>query len=251
MTFWFIGSSYTTTQPIAESVVKDFHVWNVQYGFFPYPVNHVTFDGYVVRGTQPNVDSAGIIWADYLTANFVLRNSDIQGMKWGVMVSSKVGDTADPISASMTYVIENTYLRNVIDVYAESMNGVTGGGSHLAKRTVIMRNVKFDHVSGAGGTPLYDIYLNFLTTGRANFNWIQQDEFYVYDYNQIAGNNFRVYYNEQAAGFILPQTSAIGLGSPVAGLTNQQNWDTYGIAVAGSIAPSSATTRPGIYGLVV
>jgi hypothetical protein len=40
------------------------------------------------------------------------------------------------------------------------------------------------------------------------------------------------------------------VGSPQAGLTNQQLWDAYGIAVAGAVAPSSATTRNGIGGLV-
>ena len=36
----------------------------------------------------------------------------------------------------------------------------------------------------------------------------------------------------------------------MAGLTNQQNWDQYGIAIAGAVAPADATTRTGIYGLV-
>jgi hypothetical protein len=251
LTFWLIGSSYTTTQPIAESVVKDFHVWNVQYGFFPYPVNHFTFDGFVVRGSQPSLDSAGIIWADYLTANFVLRNSDIQGMKWGVMVSSKVGDTSDPASAAMTFTIESTYLRNAIDVYAESQSAVTGGGAMLGTRTVVMRNVTFDHPASVPAASQYDILLNFATTGRANFDWVQRDEFYVYGYNGVAGADFRVYYAEQAATFVVPQTSTDGVGCPVAGLTNQQTWTTYGIAVAGSVAPPTAGTRPRIQGLVL
>ena len=41
------------------------------------------------------------------------------------------------------------------------------------------------------------------------------------------------------------------IGSPAPGLTNQQNWDTYGIAIAGAVAPSDAATRSGILGLVV
>ena len=40
------------------------------------------------------------------------------------------------------------------------------------------------------------------------------------------------------------------LGSPESGLTNQQNWDRYRIAIAGSVAPSNTTTITGIDGLI-
>jgi hypothetical protein len=38
-------------------------------------------------------------------------------------------------------------------------------------------------------------------------------------------------------------------GSPIAGLTNSQNWATYGIAIASEVA-LNAVSRAGIYGLV-
>jgi hypothetical protein len=41
------------------------------------------------------------------------------------------------------------------------------------------------------------------------------------------------------------------IASPVSGLTNQQNWNTYGLATAGAVAPNNATTMTGIDGLVV
>src|SRR5262249_26876206 len=56
---------------------------------------------------------------------------------------------------------------------------------------------------------------------------------------------------EQVASFIVPQTTNGLIGSPQAGLTNQQNWNRVGIAIAGAMAPSNATTRTGIHGLVV
>jgi hypothetical protein len=39
-------------------------------------------------------------------------------------------------------------------------------------------------------------------------------------------------------------------GAPVAGLTNAQAWALYGVAIAGEVAPSTATTLDGINGLV-
>jgi hypothetical protein len=84
----------------------------------------------------------------------------------------------------------------------------------------------------------------------------QLDQVFVYDYNMVPGQNFQIYYNGQAANAILPQTQLNPDGtqrvtaSPDAGLTNAQAWAKYGIADAGAIAPSSATTEAGIVGLV-
>ena len=86
-------------------------------------------------------------------------------------------------------------------------------------------------------------------------NLIQKDEVLVYDYNRLPGNNFQVYYQEQRPDFVVPQTIANSdgtpavLGSPAAGLTNEQNWSLYGIAIAGAVAPCTQT-RPEVSGLV-
>ena len=63
------------------------------------------------------------------------------------------------------------------------------------------------------------------------------DEILVYDYNGVSGDDFQVFYLEQAPDFIVPQSANRFIGSPEAGLTNQQNWDTYGIAISGAVAP--------------
>src|SRR5205085_6611638 len=79
----------------------------------------------------------------------------------------------------------------------------------------------------------------------------------VYDYNGIPGNNFQVFYKEQRPDFVMPQTPIQALwgrddfviGSPEAGLTNQQNFDKYGIATFGTVSPTTDdTTRPEIFG---
>ena len=68
----------------------------------------------------------------------------------------------------------------------------------------------------------------------------------------VVGDDFRVYYYEQRADYVLEQSDANRgtIGSPEAGLTNQQNWDKYGIAFAGEVAPKDAVERAGIRGLV-
>ena len=88
---------------------------------------------------------------------------------------------------------------------------------------------------------------------RGLVNLTTLDQVFVYNYDGVAGDNFQVYYTEQAASYVMPQTGSMNglIASPVSGLTNQQNWTTYGIAIAGAVAPSNATTVSYINGLVV
>src|SRR5205085_834394 len=51
LVIWSLGSSGYEFRPMSESVIKDFRVWhNYATGYYGYPVQHLTFDGYVVRG---------------------------------------------------------------------------------------------------------------------------------------------------------------------------------------------------------
>lgn len=99
-------------------------------------------------------------------------------------------------------------------------------------------------------------------------NLVQRDEVRVEDYNGDPAADFRVLYKEQDPDFIVPKTGKPPgsgrdtIGSPEAGLTNQQNWDKYnpdgtlktdpnapGLAIAGAIAPClDDTTRPEVGG---
>ena len=103
--------------------------------------------------------------------------------------------------------------------------------------------------------PQYAIVRTLVSDGDTK-NLIQNDSVFVYDYNGVAGDDFKVYFAEQMPSAILQQTiywpdgTVHVLGSPVAGLTNQQAWDTYGIALGGELAPITATRRQGIDGLV-
>jgi hypothetical protein len=74
----------------------------------------------------------------------------------------------------------------------------------------------------------------------------------VYGYGGVAGDDFQVYYWQQAPEYVVPQTDdgARFAGAPEAGLTNAQAWAEYGIAIAGAVAPATAQPRDGIDGLV-
>jgi hypothetical protein len=235
-----------------ESVVRDFHVWHVyDFGYSNYETAKLTFDGLVARNDVSLLASlqgggVALYGADYVQYDFKVINSDIQGFGTGFVPSSTGQQT-----------IENTYMRNYFDVEVDPMWG-SGTPVPSAPRSTVLRNDRFAALNLGGATysqPPAFIFMNGQQVDVTDL--IQQDTVSVYQFNGAAGDNFRVYYNEQAANAILPQTvyypdgvTVYMQGSPEAGLTNAQNWARYHIAFAGSIAPSTATTRAQIYGLV-
>jgi hypothetical protein len=98
-----------------------------------------------------------------------------------------------------------------------------------------------------GGASQYDVLMTFNPQHGPNTNVVVADEVWIYDYNGNAGDNFRVYYKEQAPSFPVPASGPEVFGAPVPGLTNAESWSRYKIAVAGSVAPCS-TERPGFGG---
>ena len=64
------------------------------------------------------------------------------------------------------------------------------------------------------------------------------------------GNIQQVWSLEQAADFMPFPTAQEGLHPEYVGLTNQQLFDQFGVAVGGEVAPADAFTIPGIRGLV-
>lgn len=80
----------------------------------------------------------------------------------------------------------------------------------------------------------------------------------VYDYNGVPGDNFQVFYPHQSGGYIMPKVGPTVttvthpndvISVPEAGLTNDQTWAKYRLAMAGSITPClDDTTRPNIRG---
>jgi hypothetical protein len=87
-------------------------------------------------------------------------------------------------------------------------------------------------------------------SGRPTRNYIQTDEMLLFGYNRDPSLNYQLMFHEQDANWILPQTtfnsdgSVWEVGSPVAGLTNAQNWATYGIAMGGMVAPANSAIIP-------
>src|SRR5262249_38303027 len=119
----------------------------------------------------------------------------------------------------------------------------TNGSWRGPAKTTIISNVRF---AAPLQRPLLAIRMNYLQDGAGNL--IQLDQVFVYDFDGVAGDNFQVFYWEQAPDFIVPKSDNYTVGSPVPGLTNEENWQQFGIAIGGAIAPDGE--RPGIGGFV-
>ena len=239
MTYWWIGNKGASEmEGIGQSTISDFRIWHTfNAGLYHYPSTNLVVDGLVIRGNPSGNSSVGIDFVDYKATNIKIVNADIQGIKQGIIL---------PQFANGNTLIEDSYLRNYQhNIRNKPHFSVNGSAGHPPKSTTL-RNVRFDTWPGSD-TINIDMGFSLST----NHNYIQKDELFVEDYNGVQGDDFQVYYVQQAPDYIVPQTGSLSglIGSPDAGLTNQQNWNTHGIAIAGAVSPTTAT-RAGINGFV-
>jgi hypothetical protein len=243
---------------MGQSVVKDFVVWNQsRYGLYGYPIQNFMFEHFVAWGqsatlNNSNTPTMGMFFSDYMTQNCIVDHADIQGEQTGILAPPKVGDVRNTGQTPQPFTVENSYLADYYDVVVYTMWADTGGGVNLAPRQTILTNDTFARVNmtDRSGDPQLAIDMLYTGNSQSNPNLIQLDQVFVYNYNGVSGDNFQVYYTQQAPGFVVPQSGGGLVGSPEAGLTNQQNWTKYRIALAGAVLPSTATTRNGINGYV-
>ncbi len=250
MAYWWINTAFLTPGSGGPSIIKNLSVWNQwAWGIFGYESCKLVFDGFVSRGNNvaPGyVGATGLFFGDYMDKDLTIINADIQALDTGI---------SPPVRSVGTFTVKDSYLANTHNIQVQTLYTSAPTAEAIPPRDIVIDNVKF----GSTGSTLNAISMGF---NSADLSWrpmnlTLHDAVKVYNYNGVVGDNFQVYYNQQAASFIVPQTvlAAGGgprlIGSPVAGLTNQQLWDQYGQAIAGAVAPSTATTRVGINGLVV
>jgi hypothetical protein len=255
LTFWWVGwgmtYEYGPQPPTARapSVIKNLRVWHVyNRGIFQYQSAAVTIDGFVVRGLNPTGSaccSMGYEGGDYIADGVTLRNADIQGMMIGIQPTTLVGARIGE------FRVETSFLRNYMNVAINTMSITAPTPDSLRPRRTVLDRVTFRAPPPAANRPYYAIATNFQTGGVRTL--IQRDEVVVQAYNGVAGDDFRVFYREQAGDFVIPPSVPLAegvfsvKGAPAPNLTNTQAWATHKIAVAGAVAPC-ASTRPEILG---
>ena len=259
LTLWHLGTTGYGPVNVGQSVIKDFRAWHAyEHGFFGYPINNVKFDGFVVRGSadalaHPVHEGLGWSMGDYWGENLIVQRADIQGMWAGIR-----GNLNTPIQL----IIKDSYFCNKgKNINVETLATPGSRAIKPARRTEI-RNVRFDPFpnTNLNTYPYQTISMDFVPRDGADY--VQKDEVFVYDYNGQIGDNFQLYYLEQAPSFIVPATTYYGpdanndgqpdlidsQGIPVA-MQNDLAWATYTKAIAGAVCPVT-TTRPNVKGYV-
>jgi PKD domain/G8 domain len=251
MSYWSINFNPPPGVSVLSNagVIKDFVAWNVfSTGIYGYEATNVTIDGFVCLGSAAELaagfGAAGMQFQDYEQGNLVITNADIEDEGTGILA---------PDNTYGNVTIENSYLANEADVV---VSGLWSVSFYAPPRTIIINNDQF--VAPAGGEAWYAVYLNWYAPFQlaGGMPILQSDQVLVYNYNGVSGDNFQVFYTQQAANFIVPQEMVSDgslqplSGAPVAGLTNAQCWAQYGIAIAGAVAPSDTTTMNNINTMV-
>jgi hypothetical protein len=253
------GEVSLANQP--TTLITDFRVWGILHaGVWAYHTANLTFDRMTILGSLDARDRndwgpTGMDLKLYENLNLVVQNSRIEGMYWGILAPTV--DASTP-GVERPTIIRNTDLKNYINIVVSPVRDSVGTGNSLEVRDVRFRLVT-DLPSGPypSSTIQPAANIQMKVTGD-QIDYTRPSIVRVYNYNGVTGDNFQVFYREQAASYVLPKTDTSRLatrewgvvGSPVAGLTNAQNWATYGIAMAGAVAPSNAVNvRKEINGL--
>ena len=226
------------------SLFKDYRIWHVNHsGAEFYHESRNTLDGFILRN-DPTISAQsqggslrfnrGFHFANssYENGQTIFRNIDMQGFNVGIQLPLKPEDkTAEP---NVT-LLENSYLKNYVNIEERLPN--------IDNKETVIRNVRTDVLSipAISGQPTHptSIHMRYALSRHTNLvNRTSHTK--VFDFNAIPGNDFEVYFEEQAPDYLIPPEPDFNgrlVGCPEAGLTNQQCMDKHGVAVAGVVAP--------------
>jgi hypothetical protein len=224
LTYWWLSSEDpTAVANPKESVFEDLRIWHVfNVGVYHYPAARVRLERLLILGRDPASTACcgrGFHGEDYSANDIRIVNSEIQGMITGVVPSA---------AGTGVQTIENSTLKNQVDVSVSTMYSANGGG-WLPPRKTVLTNVK---LLGAR-----TIDMDWSVTGQSNTT--QKDELLVYSYQGNASDNFRVYYDVQAT-----QNVAGGL-APCYATRAEISGIVCGIAGTGAPALTSVTPSSG------
>ena len=199
LSLWWIGTVYRAPDSNAGTV-QGFTFWDLNgWGYFGYETNNLIINDMTGYGDPNNLsnpynDNRGLWFADYMTRNNLVENSNFQNLGIGIY-TPMVADVDGATGASAgLFTIENTYLADVYDIQSPPPQSINGS-STLAPIQIVVNNVTFAHPNVNRASDFEDIlmYDSFGggSYGTPNLSLLQV--VYVYNYNGISGDNFDVY----------------------------------------------------------
>lgn len=202
--------------------LKAWHISNL--GVFQYETRNVTFDRLTVRCHR----GAGFYGADYLADGLTIRGADIAGDCLGAHLSAAGG--------AREQRVESGQFRTPVGIHVTTLWTSSYRADWIQPRKIVIHDSRF-----VSRTAIETVF-----RAEPVRNLTQRDEISVTAFQGRVGDDFRVYYPQQAPSFVLPATEANPDGTPrlaaapVTGLTNELAWLRYGVALAGAVAPCNA-----------
>ena len=244
---------------------KNLRLWHMEFtGVFTYGARNLTLEDFVFRGFSQNLSKStkrltytGISRGAAIRADGVkvkdniLRNADIQGVFLGIDVGSDLGGEGSIVGEPGSFILEDSYIRAHIGLQVNLW--ARDRERESRERNIWIRNTTFDPLVPQGY--IYNsedheskaIWLNCeFYQGSTDSTFLRRDTVNLQDvlvykgysqsgeilYNVV--KNGRGYYPEQARTYKMPKTyltekKATVKASPESGLTNEQNFQKYGI----------------------
>jgi G8 domain len=191
LTAWELGTDgYGIIPPtMGESLIKDFRVWHTYEGaIYNYPAHRMTVDGLVYR-----VDPAA---TQYWPAAFQCgdyRNIDITIRGGTIHAGAIFGGCTDPLGNYRFENIDAVTHGHAFTFETPATPG-TGADRPATGVTMVLRN---NAIRPWPGRALQTVdMMHTLTRGNSQPN--DKYEIFVYNYQGQNGNNFRVYFRQQA-----------------------------------------------------
>jgi len=242
--------------------LSNYLMWNIkQKGLYSLRNASVSYDNITIisdqsvsnanhlQRTNLGLDFGG---STYHSGTISFTNSRVEGFNRGVKLPHFLsnGSTGGifPDTPPVT-VLDNVYLRNYVNV-------VEGSTRHAAKYT-LLRDLTLVQNSGPANK-----YIDLEPTGiqtKMESNWRLRgvalpSQTLVYNYKKEPGNDFEIFFREQAPDYVMALREINGVlvpnaNCPTVGLTNAECWAKHQVAYLGRVATcTDDTTRPEIDG---
>lgn len=257
----WIASPTGSTAYSSDLVVRGLRVWHTDNAAIEgYRLRGLTIADSVLLGSNYALGTApwrtharptyGVLLRSYETSDVRIVNTRIANHAIGIRTPEASSSRIDSGIPAAPMRIEKVELANAVNVVVPTLKQFQS--LYEGKATEIVDTV-FRPLDTSTmpyqPTAQLDIEMQFARERHwPTRDLLASDVVIVRNFNRVRGDDFRVYYLEQRADYVPPATdSESGVGSPAPGMTNEQLWTSFGVALAGSIAPCS-DTRDGIVG---
>lgn len=186
----------------------------------------------------------------------MFKNTRVEGFNLGVDLPAFL-QPEDPklgkLPAKVTF-FDNSYLHNYVNVREHS--------PIMAAKYTLLKDVEFVQNAGPANEYLSLTPAAIITLMERTFSLTRAtslSRFFVWNYNKQPGDNFEMFFYEQAPGYVMEERK-YPLNAedahpydncPTIGLTNQQCWEQHRVAMLRKVATCEDTYRSEIRGFTV